>query len=624
MGLGLRRLLILCFSLFLTIRADCSELSLSARVDQNRISLDGTVSLKIQMRAEGGSAGASPELQAPDFEVVNEYNSISMSVQSNANGGFSTVHSQEITKVLHPLKEGNLRISHIQISSGGKTYTAPDIVVQVVKGAVPRAGQQNLRQGVVQRSGRPSAENLNFVRAETDKKTAYKGEQVIVSYYLYHQTQAQNFQVDKFPVLNGFLREDLDFPVMTQRLENEPIEVGGVLYQRSLLAKYAAYPLEKGKLSIDPIGLKFNYMARRGGDDDEDMDPLFNFFQQMAPRVAAVQSDPVFVEVQDLPESGKPATYSGGVGDFQVVSAADKYELHANEAITLTVKVEGHGNLTPLKEPQMALPSGVELYSSKGKAKTDRGGVGEKIFEVLLIPRTPGKFVLPPIEFSFFNPATKQYYTRSSREIPIHVLDPLPGGQLVSPAQSALPQGVVVSGKEPQLELRYLKPPGVASSWINVPTWRLLYWAFSIVLGFFSILVGQDFFRKIQVKKVTGDSRKNWDHLRKVAKAASDGATWQEITEAYEALTGLVFDSLDGAYHAGSRSHSRSDLKQRFVDENGLSESTWKKIEALLEYSELVRFASAAGGVSEAAVRKELPRWVEEAHSITQTLEKPA
>ena len=157
----------------------------------------------------------------------------------------------------------------------------------------------------------------------SDKTKAYKGEQIIVSYYLYRRVRVFNIQVDKFPILNGFLREDLEMPVLGQRLDTERVVLDGVPYERSLLMRYAAYPLQEGKLQIDSTSLKYAYYP--GSESTDDEDPFMGFFRQMQPQQGQERSEQVPIEVLPLPEEGKPNSFTGGVGDFSLVAAVDKY-----------------------------------------------------------------------------------------------------------------------------------------------------------------------------------------------------------------------------------------------------------------------------------------------------------
>jgi hypothetical protein len=475
-----------------------------------------------------------------------------------------------------------------------------------------------------------------LVRAEIDKSKAYKGEQIVVSYYLLHRVRMFNISVEKFPNLNGFLREELEMPVMGSALTSEKTVVNGVSYEKSLLARYAVYPLQEGKLSIDPMELKYNYYGDTRGARGDD-DPFQNFFQQLTPLAAQSDSDPLSVEVIPLPEEGKPASFSGGVGDFAVTSAVDKYEVRANEAVTLKVVVQGRGNIAAIGEPKGNWPANVELYDSKGTAKTGKAGVGEKTFEFLLIPRAPGKVTLPPLEFSFFDPAKQAYVTRATQAIDLTVKEPAPGSALPQQPKlsggSALPSVATGNpGSDNVADLKSLAPGalGTASGGLvrGQPIWRWVYWLCAAAFIFFVFLVTRDKLKSLNQRAQETElaksklRNKNFQKLRdRALVSASPGGAWPEVVQCYEALTQSVFDAIDRKFAVGARGFSRSQLEELLVNERGLPAELWTKISSLLEYAEIVRFASSAGAVSEREARESLANWVNQAEQLIESIE---
>jgi len=627
-----------------------SDVRFSAEVDQTQIPLDGSVSLKLTVTSDSGSS-SDPEFNAPGFEVVSQFSSFSMSSQfDSSTNGFVTSRQQQITKVLHPLKTGTLKISDIQLKTEGKVLKAPDITIQVVQaGSTTQQGSRQMqpgfppgrnlgpfgnRRGVIPRGDKAQAAGPNgFVKAELSKDQAYKGEQIIVSYYLYSRARIYNLQVDKFPVLDGFLREDLEIPVMSQRLNAERVEVNGVSYERYLLARYAAYPLQAGDLNIDSLSLKYNYYATERNSPFDQDDPFFSFFQQMTPRIASAESEKSTLKVLPLPEEGKPRDFDGGIGDFSVTSAVNKYDVRANEAVTLTVKVEGKGNVTTVKEPRGNWPAGIDLFDSKGKVQQGHGGVGEKVFEILLIPRSPGKVTLPGLRFSFFDPEKKIYYTKSTEPIQLNVLDPLPGSQPVVPAKSvpSQPESSPNSDSKYQAnQMRGLKPPVVTSEGtVWQPASRILFWATCLALAFLAFLIGTDLKKKWSLRsherrRKTGEAySQEWKNLKNTAQSAlQKESPWSEVTHAYEKLAEILLDSIDHAFQLRSRSLSRAQIGEILVAENGVSPEVWGKAVRLLEYVDLVRYASSLGAVSEQAVRSDLAQWVDQGEEVVQKLKK--
>ena len=610
--------------------AHADEVKFSAEVDRQQISVDESVTLKMSVQSDNGQV-SDPQYSAPGFDLLNQYNAVqTQSVYDDTTGRISVVNSFEVNKVLKPQRTGTFKISGIQVRVGGQVYRAPDLTIQVGSGGAgtppPRgygSGGVGLR-GAGKRTSLPSV----FARAEVDKNKIYKGEQVVVSYYIYQRVRAFNIEITKFPTLNGFLKEELEMPYLARKLEMEQVVMDGVAYQRALLVRYAAYPLQDGKLEIDPMEIRYNYYNQSGADEQ---DPFAGLFHQALPGNS--RSELLKIDVEALPDQGKPASFTGGVGEFDVVSAVDKTEVHANEAMTLTVKVEGRGNVASLQEPKSKWPDSIELYDTKGTVKANKG-VGQKTFEFLLIPRQPGPLDLPSLEFSFFDPKKGQYVTKGTEPIKIKVLDPLPGQQAYVPKSAA--SGASSTGSTPNTKVanepRGLKLPGDTStvSFQGLPMWRWIYWLSLTAFGIFILLVLRDLIFKARQTATERSAlrakqeAKSWGRLRSLAERMPNGMPWAEVITLYDAIAAQVFDAIDRVYAVGSRSYSREELKRMLVDDRAMPEAVWTRTAKILEFAELVRFAATAGAVSEITARADGAKWVNEAEQVTRLIERHA
>lgn len=615
--------------------AHADNAQFTALIDRNQIGLDESVSLKFSVQGEGTVSTNPPNYDAPDFQEVNSYDSSFVeSTYDSASGQIVMKTTQMLTKVLRPLHTGQLKISHISAVVNGKTRSVPDILVQVTaggSGTPPPSHYGGSGLGLRGATKRTVPSNTVFIRAELDKDKVYKGEQVIVSYYFYRRVRVLNIQVDKFPVLNGFLREEMEMPVMQPRLEVEAVVLDGVPYQRSLLARYAAYPLQEGKLDIDTMNLKYTYYA---GATDDGEDPFMQFFKQLTPREGIAKSDPIAVNVLPIPADGRPPSFSGGVGDFTVSSAVDKTEVRANEAITLKVKIEGRGNLAAIGEPKAKWPPNVELYDSKGSAKASKAGVGEKDFEILLIPRVAGDITLPAMEFSFFDPAKKTYVTRTTEPIHVHVNEAAPGSALSNRSNPVTPPSAESSNARGQasdsgaLSLRDIKAPTLAadSTVAGLPVWRVLYLLVMVGLGVFIIWVGWDFctrslgsHKESSAAKARADE-KSWKRLRADIRGAAN-LSWNEVLGVYDRLCGNVLDAIDRNYNIGARSLPRAEVGRRLIEDKQLDPQKWEPMNKLLEYNEMIRFAGATSASMENQARQGLSDWLTRAESAVDALE---
>ena len=616
---------LLILSLASSARAE-DEANFTAKVDRPDITLDDSVTLKFNVQIEGSASIGRPDFSAPDFQVVNEYTGTFVESYYE-NGRFGMRNNQQFTKVLKPLKTGDFKIDRISVHVGKKIYTAEPIEIHVAAGGAGTPPPRGYGSGGVglRGSGKVLKGSAFFVRAEVDKQKVYKGEQIIVSYYLYMRSRTMNIEVVKYPVLGGFLREDLDMPVLQQRLDPESVVLDGVPYQRALLLRYAAYPLKEGKLPIDQMTLKANYYTSHNGNN-ADEDPFSQFFQQMVPRQAVVTSDPLTIDVSAVPADDKPIGYSGGVGDFKISASVDRFEVRAGEPVTVTLKVEGKGNLAAVEEPKLQLPQGVELYDSKGQTKNGHGGVGEKDFEFLLIPRIQGKLVVPPIEMSFFDPVKRTYVTRTSETFTVNVLEGAPGSNVASAPKN---QGILsqpsTSSTPSVQDIRGPKGMSMEAPAFSIRR-NVLYWIYAAALLFFglgavSILVDQ-MRRKKQFDPGTErrakreKNVKEWQRLRQNARIAQKEMPFQDVVATYERLTGLVYDALDGAYGLGARGLARGELRELLVENNQMPDQLWQRTSELLEFAETVRYASSVGAVSEITVRTDLEKWVKEGQAL--------
>ncbi|MBI2712776.1 MAG: protein BatD [Bdellovibrio sp.] len=632
-----------------SVACAADEVKFEALVDQNKISRDDNLVLQLVVTSSSGTSIGSPQFNAPAFDVVGSTESVSIqSYYDSSKGGFSSTHRQQINKILQPKGPGQFKISDIRILANGKEIRAKDIWI-TVQNAYSGGGQSRPNRGVNRgpspgisgRYGNVEPEGMEedartkgakpvFLRVEVNKTSAYKGEQIIVSYYLYHRAKVLNVVPDKFPVLSGFLREDLDIPVAGQRLSGEMATVNGIPYEKTLLAKYAAFPLESRELDIDSMALKVSYYVNSSRNLFGDDDPFFGFFQQMAPRTLALQSDIVKVQVKDLPTAGKPKNFSGGVGQFDVTASVSKSEVRANEAITLTLKVNGKGNISGIQEPVLHWPESVEMYESKGKVSRGPNGASEKSFEYLLIPRTPGRLDLPAVEMGFFDSEKNEYYTRNSNPISINVLNPVPGSEIVQPKKSnpTVLATSVPAAKAKTQDVRNLKTDeGPSAGDFLPPIWRLLYWACSLAFLFFFALVGRDLFIRMNNRvpqskeKKQRSGSKDWDRIRQLGGASASGAPWQEVLAAYDAISYRLLEALELKYGVTVRSVSLQQVHAQLAEREKFPQVIWERIVRVLEFSDQVRYARSSASNSEGPARSELGKWVQEAEAILQSLE---
>jgi hypothetical protein len=581
-----------------------------AELDRQEIAEDESVSLQITVQSDSEVQSEQPEFSAPDFETINEYTSSNMQSTYN-NGSFQSIIQKQFTFVLRPKKQGRLKISGIRAKVDDQVMTAPEKEVSVTAGGggtAPPANYGGAGSGL-RGAGKANRGAAVFLRVETDKQKVFKGESLTVSYYFFARANGFTIAGEKYPTMSGFLKEEVDMPVLTGRLDTQVVTLDGIAYRKVLLARYSATPLKSGKLNIDPLYVKVQYYDQqsRGGGDDEVQDLFSQFFNRMTPQVAQLKSDPLTLEVEDTPKS--PEDFSGAVGEFSAVSVIDKNEVKVNEPFTLTLKLEGRGSFSAVKAPALNLPKGLQLFESKNQTRGGKAGTqGEKIFEYLIVPRAPGSSTIPGFKFSYFNVRQGKYLPISTEGFSVNVT-----GTAEDLAGSG-PSDPLLNGNEDKSEttssknevsqtpsfsvLNALKPKAGRLSngalvGIGIASFGLVIPLLGIFLRRKKSVLDPERKRKLALERRRIEFDRKWGNVK-----------WEEMSSSQvrEAAAAAVNTFLDWcALHCGDevRSLAREDLKKCVVDQGKLTEEAWNQLVDVLDSLEMIQFSGQGTGSTE-------------------------
>ena len=397
--------------------------ALFAGADNVKFTMSGpnVVSIGEQFRLtfnlnERGSDLQLPAL--PNFDILMGPSTSQSSSFQSINGKTTQTVSFSYTFILRAKKEGEFTIRPASIQVDGKVYQSNELKIQVVKGQKPAtSGQQ--QQGGQQQGAAPkqlSKDDL-FVKVDLDKRNVFKGEQIIatVKIYVAPTVPITSFDDVKLPSYEGFWTQDIDIPnqiSFTREVYDNKI------YQVGILKKTILFPQQTGSIKIDPFEITC-LVRQRVRQQRSIFDDFFDNYRTIP---AKVVSDPVTIRVKELPSP--PASFYGAVGNFRFNTELNKTEAKSNEAITLKINVSGSGNLRLIEAPKLDLPVDFEVYDPKTTDRlnaTDNGLSGSKSFEYLFIPRFAGQYTIPPVQFSFFNPATGKYVTRTSEGFTLNI-----------------------------------------------------------------------------------------------------------------------------------------------------------------------------------------------------------
>ena len=390
---------------------------------------------RFQVVFEANAEGKN--FQAPSFNGFTVLGGPFTSTSSNfsmVNGSMSHTVKCTYTFALQANQEGNFHIGSASLNVKGTKVSSEPFDIKVIPDdgshAAPSGGGASSSQGQSQQNTNDpqvSGKDL-FLRVIPSKKSAYVGEQVVLTYKLYTKVPVSSVSLSRMPSYAGFWTKDISDNSGTLKQSSEYIN--GIEYTSAEVNKVIIVPQRSGKLTLDPMLLECIAQVRTERNNSRSMDPFdvfFNdpFFNRNIVNVKKeLTSQTINLEVKNLPENGKPASFAGAVGNYNFRSDIDKTELSTNEAVTITLTVSGTGNVELLQMPTPVFPPDFEVYDPKITTSTDvnsQGLTGTKKAEYLVIPRRAGSFTIPAIEFSYFNPSNESYQTLSSEPYEIQV-----------------------------------------------------------------------------------------------------------------------------------------------------------------------------------------------------------
>ena len=368
------------------------------------------------------------DLRAPEFTdfdyIAGPYTSQSSST-SFVNGKRTSSFTLTYTYTLMANKEGTFTIPPATIKVDGEQYTSNGVRISVLPPDQPSNGSvaSQPRNNNTNATSQPR-ENSNvtegniFMRTLVSKTKVHEQEAILLSYKLYFAgvDVAQLTNNTRLPEFKGFLKQELEMGEIQTELEH----YNGRNYQTAVLYRTLLFPQRSGDITIDPAQFEALLRVQNRAQVRSIFDGFFNSYTTAT---KALTSPGVTIHVSALP-AGKPRGFSGGVGQFNISSAISSTDLQANEAVTLTLTIQGAGNMKLLKTPAVDWPEGFEVYDPKvtNNFRNSTSGVsGTKTIEYLAIPRAGGTYTIPPIPFSYYDTQADDYKTLTTPEYTLHI-----------------------------------------------------------------------------------------------------------------------------------------------------------------------------------------------------------
>lgn len=423
------RLSILIAAIALLLSCYALANSVDAYIDQSEAVVGDSVRLSIRVEGDIDETIDLPKVKG--LSVSGSGTSTSVSI---VNGKMTRTATYQY--YLHPQNVGAYIIPKIKVKVAGKElFTEP--LTLVVKDA------ESFIQG---QDDFPAV----FVKRSFSKKEVYLGEPFISSVKLYYRS--------KISGANAIPNKSEDFRYIDFEQETKKERVGQYLYH-VIEAKRVLIPLRSGSIAIDPYQIRVGVVQERSRKSQRrGVDSFFGFFDDMSQQVVTknIASKADTILVKSVPQSDRPASYSGLVGRFDAKASLSADHLQVGETSTLTITIQGVGVLDTMKNIDLKLPDSLKIYADKPELieKSDKkyGVVSKRVFRYALVPTKQGRIDLGFLKQSYFDPRTQRF---EEFNVQLNHLEVAPGKEedimassLVKPNSSQRKETVKSLGKD--------------------------------------------------------------------------------------------------------------------------------------------------------------------------------
>lgn len=353
-----------------------------AVVDRNQALVGESIALQVTI--EGGE-GEVDLAGLTDFKTISRGTSSSFQM-INGRTSRQRVHDY----VLVPLKAGNLTIPAIAVTIDGKVHYTTPISVTVSREPPVDSGERDI-----------------YVTAEVSEPSPWIGQQITYTFRLFNAVQVADAKFQA-PDFNGFNGEEIEDRNSYRKVVNG----------REFIVTEVAFilvPVKTGALEIEPAVLQVGLLQRsRRPRPFAGMDAFFGR-SEMSTRI--LETEPIAVQVRDLPPVPPGTAFSGLVGRFEISAGLDKTDIRVGDSTTLALTISGSGNIMDARGPAIPAPNEFKTYADNPEERVQRGAQGysgSKIFRTALVPVTPGQYRIDPMVLTYFDVESGGYRNRST------------------------------------------------------------------------------------------------------------------------------------------------------------------------------------------------------------------
>ena len=557
--------LLLCLIFLVSVNIQ-SQISFDAKVSKKRLGLNERLRVDFVMNENGDDFTPPP---FTNFQIVSgPQQSVS---RSWVNGVRS--FSKTYTYFLTPKRKGKVTLGQAVIVIKGEVYKTLPIPLEVIS-AVEKPNDPNNIDYITD-------QNIRLV-AEISNIQPYLNEGITVLYKLYFRNPISISDVQELesPSYGDFWSHLIK---IGQVRVNTRGEYKGEPFNEVVWRKVVLYPQKTGKLDIEPLSLNLSLSV------PSDRRDLFGrrILTQGQKTISAGRR---VINVKSLPEKNKPTDYTGAVGSFDFDVIIDKNALKASESFQAKIKVKGKGNLKLFNLPSINVPNTLEVYEPEHSenVKISLSGMEGTIEDTYtIVPKYQGKYPIPPVQFSYFDPKTSNYKTLRSQNLLVDVFEgPLAGSNT---NQEKVETKQIISTKENSFRFIQLDtqlfPIKKNKFWLSLNFFILLV----LPIGLLLIVI---FIKRFILKQTTDSANNKQKQSQRLASKYLSSAkkAFHDQVIFYEALERALHNYLKAKLKIETTEMSKEKIERLLLDKKVNGQSAINFI-VVIENCELARYA---------------------------------
>ncbi|NDE29712.1 MAG: protein BatD [Flavobacteriia bacterium] len=544
-----------------------AQITFEAKVSKKRLGLNERLRVDFEMNENGDN------FNPPSFTNFQVVSGPQQSVSRSWINGVRSF-SKTYTYFLTPLTKGKVTLGQAEITIEGEVYKTLPLEIEVTE-AVEQPNDPNNIDYITD-------ENIRLV-AEISDANPYLNEGMTVVYKLYFRNPISISDVQEMesPTFGDFWSQMINIG----RVQVNPRgNYNGEQFNEVVWRKVVLYPQKTGPLEIEPLTLNLSLSVPTNQRD---------LFGRQIPVQAqkVITTGKKIINVRTLPLTDQPAEFSGAVGQFDFDVILDKSALKASESFQVKVKVNGNGNLKLFNLPRINVPKTLEVYEPEHKeeVKVTLSGMQGSVEDVYtIVPQFQGKYPIPTLEFSYFDPEAATYKTLRSQDLLVDVFDgPVAMGSQGTPSVQLPKQNLQV----PESAFRFIQlqtqlvPIAAPEFWWSVPFWLLL--------GIpFVLLIAGYFINRFIVQKpenISLTKQRRAEQLSKKYLSSAKKAIHNQ-TAFYEALERALHNYLKAKLKIETTEMSKPNIKKLLIEKKVQEQAAHEFIESI-ENCERARYA---------------------------------